>query len=152
MPPHEIERQAIELDLLLTDLIKRYQFRDRNTICCEDVTVSQCYALKELGQEGSLAMTRLAERMRLTISTLTRIVDQLERKGYAKRRRLPADRRIVHVELTTAGRSVLRRIETLIRESECNVLRRLSRGEREGLLTGLRRLNAALDARDQGTQ
>ena len=152
MSPHGIERQAIELDLLLTDLIKRYQFRDRNTICCEDVSVSQCYALKELGQEGSLAMTRLAERMRLTISTLTRIVDQLERKGYAKRRRLTADRRVVHVELTAPGRRILRRIEALIRESECGVLKRLSSAEREGLLNGLRQLNAALDARERQTE
>ena len=144
MPGDELDRQAGQLDRLLTALIKRYQFRDRNTICCEDVTVSQCYALKSLGEHGSLPMTRLSELMCLSISSLTRLVDQLERKRYVTRRRLPADRRIRCVELTPAGKGVLRRIEGMIRRSERDVLARMPRADREGLLAGLARLHAAL--------
>ena len=64
-------------------------------------------------------MTRLAELMCLGISSLTRVVDQLETKRYVTRRRLPADLRVCFVEMTAT--------------------------EREGLLTGLRKLNAAID-------
>jgi DNA-binding MarR family transcriptional regulator len=144
----KLDRQAVELDRLLTTLIKRYQFRDRNQICCADVTVSQCYLLKELGEEGSLDMSRLAGRMSLKGSTLTRIVDQLERKNYAVRRRQAADRRVCCVELTPSGKSLLKRLEGMIRRSEREVLETMSAADREGLLHGLRKLTAALDARN----
>jgi len=142
-----IDNQAAELDRLLTALIKRYQFRDRNEVCCGDVTVSQCYVLKELGQEGSLDMGRLAGRMSLKASSLTRVVDQLEKKGHVARRRLAADRRVCCVELTPSGRDLLKRLEGMIRRSERDLLGRLTTQEREGLIHGLRKLNAALDQR-----
>ena len=148
MAKDSLDRQAADLDRLLTSLIKRYQFRDRNQICCADVTVSQCYVLKELGRGESLDMGRLAARMSLKASTLTRVVDQLERKKYAARRRLPADLRICCVELTPQGKSVLKRLEGMIHRSEREVLETLSKSDREGLLNGLKKLNAALDARD----
>ncbi|HEY3174125.1 MAG TPA: MarR family transcriptional regulator [Candidatus Polarisedimenticolia bacterium] len=145
MSVDKLERQAAELDLLLTALIKRYQFRNRNRICCEDVTVSQCYVLKELSGHGTLAMTRLAGLMRLGVSSLTRVVDQLESKGYATRRRLPADRRVVCVEMTPAGKGVLKGIDGMIRRSEKEALVKMTPAQREGLLAGLRTLNDVID-------
>lgn len=141
-----LDAQAAELDSLLTALIKRYQFRNRNKICCEDITVSQCYVLKSLKEHGALPMTRLAELMCLGISSLTRVVDQLESKCYVARRRLPADRRVCFVEMTTSGRSVVNRAEGMIRRSEREALEHMAAVEREGLLSGLRKLNAAIDA------
>lgn len=145
MADDRIDRQSEELDRLLTALIKRYQFRNRNRICCEDVTVSQCYVLKELADHGTLAATRLAGLMRLGLSSLTRVVDELEAKGYVARRRLPADRRVICVEMTPAGKSALRRMEARILRSEKEVLEKMSPAEREALLEGLRRLNDAID-------
>lgn len=141
-----LDAQAAELDSLLTALIKRYQFRNRNKICCEDITVSQCYVLKALGEHGALPMTRLAEIMCLGISSLTRVVDELEAKQYVTRRKLPADRRVCFVEMTVSGNTVLRRAEGMIRRSEREALEHMAATEREGLLSGLRKLNAAIDA------
>jgi len=143
MPKDRLTRQAEELDRLLTSLIKRYQFRDRHTICCDQVTVSQCYVLKTLGEHGTLVMNRLAGLMCLGLSSLTRVVDELERKRYVLRRRLPADRRVCCVELTPGGKEVLKRIEEMIRRSEREVLERLSDTERRGLLAGLAKLEEA---------
>ncbi|HET9482026.1 MAG TPA: MarR family transcriptional regulator, partial [Candidatus Polarisedimenticolia bacterium] len=85
--------------------------------------------------------------MCLSVSALTRVVDQLEKKAYATRRRLPADRRVIFAELTPAGKAILKRMETMIRHSEREVLSEMAPADREGLLRGLRHLNAALQAR-----
>ncbi|MGH9869970.1 MAG: MarR family winged helix-turn-helix transcriptional regulator [Candidatus Polarisedimenticolia bacterium] len=140
-----LERQAQELDRLLTTLIKRYQFRDRNSICCEGVTVSQCYVLKELGQRGPLTMTALAGAMCLAVSTLTRVVAQLERRGHVARRPPAGDRRVREVSLTGSGAALLRTMERRIRASEQQILETLTPADRAGLLRGLRRLTQALD-------
>ena len=141
-----LDAQAAELDSLLTALIKRYQFRNRNKICCEDITVSQCYVLKALKEHGALPMTRLAELMCLGISSLTRVVAQLETKRYVTRRRLPADLRVCFVVMTASGKSVVKRAEGMIRRSEREALEHMAAADREGLLSGLRKLNAAIDA------
>jgi len=140
-----LDGQAAELDRLLTRLIKKYQFRDRNTVCCGDVTVSQCYVMKELGRRGPLTMTALAEAMCLAVSTLTRVVDQLERSGRVQRTAAEADRRVREVALTPSGSALLRTMEGRIRRSEKDVLERLTAADREGLLRGLRQLVQALD-------
>jgi len=143
-----LDRQARQLDRELTALIKRYQFRDRNRVLCDGITVSQCYALREIAMEGSLVMTKLAGRMYLSLSAMTRVADQLEASGLVRRRRLPADRRVHLVELTAAGRVLLRRIDARTRSREREVLARLSPSEREGLIAGLHRLNEVLGPMD----
>ncbi|HET6372927.1 MAG TPA: MarR family transcriptional regulator [Candidatus Polarisedimenticolia bacterium] len=144
--PGNLTKQAEELDGLLTDLIKRYRSRDRSTICCDGVTVAQCYALKALGRHGSPTMSRLAKALRLSLSAATRVVDQLETKGYALRCRTGPDGRVCCVELTASGRSLLSRMQGMICASEREVLSRMTASERERLLAALRGFNAALDA------
>jgi DNA-binding MarR family transcriptional regulator len=54
-----------------------------------------------------LRMTELADRLRVTPGGLTRIVDRLERRGWARRVRPVDNRREVHVVLTERGRAGL---------------------------------------------
>src|SRR5690606_18937495 len=44
----QLARDAAALQRALSDLIRVYQFRDRDRICCHDISVSQCYALEAL--------------------------------------------------------------------------------------------------------
>lgn len=144
----KIDHEADLLDRELTRLVKRYQFRDRHQVACDGITVSQCYALKEIDAAGSLVMTQLAEKLYLSLGAATRVVDQLDSGGLARRRRLPADRRCHAVELTPSGRARLRRIESRVRARESAVLRRLDPAQRRGLLEGLRRLNEVFASED----
>ncbi len=58
---------------------------------------------------GSLRMTDLAERVMLSPSGLTRMVDRLAREGLVERHRFDGDARVTLARLTSRGRSVLRR-------------------------------------------
>jgi DNA-binding MarR family transcriptional regulator len=57
----------------------------------------------------ALRMTELAERVMLSPSGLTRLVDQLVEEGLVQRERVPHDARVVLARLTDRGRQVLRR-------------------------------------------
>ena len=37
----------------LSELLRVYQFRDRDRICCYDVSITQCYALEALSPRSS---------------------------------------------------------------------------------------------------
>jgi len=103
----------------LSDLIRVYQFRDRDRICCHDVSVSQCYALQALAERGGLTLNDLAAHLYLDKSTASRVVDALERKGYVARSPHPGDRRALLLAATEAGRELHRRIQRdLLAEEE----------------------------------
>src|SRR5262245_3334698 len=97
----------------LEDLLRVYQFRDRDRICCFDVSVSQCYALEGLVRRGGMTLNDLAAYLYIDKSTASRVVDALERKGYVARSPHPKDGRAVLLEATSAGRE----LEGKIRES-----------------------------------
>jgi DNA-binding MarR family transcriptional regulator len=59
-------------------------------------------ALDILDQRGPISAGELAEAMHLSSGAITTLVDRLERRGYARRRRDEDDRRRVLIELTPA--------------------------------------------------
>src|SRR5262245_9262005 len=106
-----LARDAAALHRALSDLVRVVQFRDRDRICCYDVSVTQCYAIEEMVRRGPLTVNELAAALYLDKSTASRVVDGLERKGYATRTPHPDDRRALLLAVTEAGRALFERIE-----------------------------------------
>lgn len=102
---------ALALHRVLSDLTRMLQFRDRDRICCHDVSVTQCYALEALVARGELTLNELAAELYLDKSTASRVVDALVAKGYAERRPHPDDGRAVQLTPTRAGRRLYEKID-----------------------------------------
>jgi MarR family transcriptional regulator, 2-MHQ and catechol-resistance regulon repressor len=117
-----LRRDAAALRQALSELSRVYAFRERDRICCHDVSVTQCYALDALGGEGPLTLNELAAELYLDKSTTSRVVDALERKGYAERLENPASRRSILVGITPGGEALRRRIEADILADEMRLL------------------------------
>ena len=64
------------------------------------LTVPQILLLHQLVVNGSSTISELAEHLNLANSTISGIVDRLERDGFVYRLKDEVDRRIVHVHLT----------------------------------------------------
>ena len=117
--PDTASRQdAQRLQDALERLVRVYQYRDRDRICCYDVSVTQCHALEALVGGGTATLNELAARLYLDKSTASRVVDALERKGYMTRARHPEDGRALELHATPAGRELVARIrEDLLGET-----------------------------------
>ncbi len=129
----------------MLELIKRYQFRDRNQATCCGISVSQCYIIETLNRYGALTMKGLAARMRLSVSTITRVIEPLIRKKLVSREEDPNDRRVRLIELTPEGRKVFMKNWSSIIESEESILEQFSPEHREVLIDFLIKLNAAME-------
>ena len=81
--------------------------------------------------------------MGVTAATMSLAIDRLERKGYAARARDTADKRRVHVRLTSAGLRMRQASSVLDRSRVEDLLGRLSEREREAAIHGLTLLAAA---------
>lgn len=60
---------------------------------------------------GRRTCMEIGEQMVTPVPDVTRVIDRIERLGYAERRRFPADRRVVHVSLTRKGLDLLAAID-----------------------------------------
>ena len=67
-----------------------------------------------LGDEDGLTMSELGKRCGLESSTMTPLVDELERRKLIGRVRAPEDRRVIRLHLTPAGRELEPRLRTLL--------------------------------------
>jgi DNA-binding MarR family transcriptional regulator len=54
-------------------------------------------------------MGKLSERMYLHMSTISGIVDRLEKKGFVERKRDVVDRRVVKISLTKSGKKLVQK-------------------------------------------
>jgi MarR family transcriptional regulator, 2-MHQ and catechol-resistance regulon repressor len=144
-PAASDDTRVLRLHRAVAELVRRYQFRDRNEICCFGISVSQCYALEALGEEGELVMGALAARMRLSVSTMTRVVDQLEGHGLVRRARRREDNRVCCVAPTAEGRALLATISSELLASERAILEKVPAAHRDSVISGLEELSRAID-------
>ena len=121
-PDSGLEADAENLYAALSELVRVYQFRDRDTICCYDVSVTQCYAIEALLRRGPSGLNDLAAELYLDKSTTSRVVATLERKGYVTRTRHPEDGRAVVLSVTGPGRRLHDRIRKDLVEEERRLL------------------------------
>src|SRR5688500_17024825 len=110
----QLEADTVDLHRALSDLVRVYQFRDRDRICCYDISVSQCYALEAVAEHGPLTLNDLAARLYLDKSTASRVVDALEKKGYVERRTSEVDRRSLQLVDTSDLRELYRPTDAAI--------------------------------------
>ena len=151
--PPRLESDAAALHEALSELVRVYQFRDRDRICCHDISVTQCYALEALLRRGPSGLNELAAELYLDKSTASRVIAALERKRYVTRAPHPEDGRAVVLTVTAAGRRLHDRIrreliaearqlledfEPEVREGAARLILRLARSAaaRSGAATG----------------
>jgi MarR family 2-MHQ and catechol resistance regulon transcriptional repressor len=116
--PTELDRDAVDLHNALSELVRVYQFRDRKSICCYDISVTQCYVLEYLVDNDASTLRQLAEAMFLDNSTASRVVDALERKGYVLRASDPLDGRATRLAASEEGVRLHDKIESELIETE----------------------------------
>jgi MarR family 2-MHQ and catechol resistance regulon transcriptional repressor len=146
-PEATLDRDAADLQAAVADLVRVYQFRDRDRICCHDISVTQCYALETLVEHGSMRLSALAERLFLDKSTTSRVVTTLVKKGYVEQGPDAQDGRAIALSATRKGRHLCARINDDLVGQQKQLLQDLDPDVRTGVVRVLRRLAQAADAR-----
>jgi len=105
-----------------------------------DLTMQQFGILRLLSQDGSLPMSSLSEKLRISPPVVTGIIDRLEKKGLVKRTANSVDRRRTEIVLIDKGKIVYRKIQADYRRSLHESLgRSLTLEEQETLARLLRK-------------
>ena len=105
-----------------------------------DLTSPQFYVLATIGYAGGLPFGEIGEKMMVTVSNLTGIVDRLEEKRLVVRERDARDRRVVRVTLTEKGMKVYKNTIPLFEKSISQFFSPLNKIQQKELASLLRRL------------
>ena len=101
--------------------------------------------LAALREKDGRRMGDLSTTTSIEVSTLTRLVDNMEENGLVARRRDANDTRAVLLHVTAAGRRLTRRILPIADRYEAVALKGFGAAEAATLKAALRRLYANMD-------
>ena len=104
------------------------------------LTGPQLVALHEVVRLENASAGALARAINLSQSTVTGILDRLEKRQLISRERSGTDRRTVTVSITPTGLAVLEKAPSLLQERFCNEFQKLEEWEQTQMLATLQRL------------
>ena len=112
------------------------------------ITGPQLWALKTISADGSLSLGELTQKMYLHPSTVSGVVDRLEKKGYVVRDRGQKDRRVVNVALTPKGKRLAKKAPNPIQGKMVYGLRRLEARKLNSIYLAVQKLVEIMAVQD----
>ena len=109
------------------------------------LTQAEFRCLRHFGTEESHNNKKIAERMSLSPSRLTRIVDGLVNKGYMTREIDSRDRRNMKVSLSKHGRSIVHQLNNAYINIHKEILEDIEEEQHKPLLSAMNSLLSALE-------
>lgn len=107
------------------------------------ISLPQFRILVVLAARGQQKVTELAAALGVNPSTASRAVDRILEAGLVDRQTNPRSRREVHIRLTKAGERVVRTVTRRRREEIAQIVARMPRTHRAGLVRALNAFSQA---------
>ncbi|MEE1132984.1 MAG: MarR family transcriptional regulator [Caryophanon sp.] len=74
------------------------------------LNITEFAVLELLFHKGDQPIQMIGKKILIASSSITYVVDKLEKKGYVKRTHCPSDRRVIYASLTDEGRAFIESI------------------------------------------
>lgn len=132
------------MQLAFLDLVRGFGLhRPDRTPCDQPVATSEAHALLELEGAHALTQNELARRLGLQKSTVSRLVAQMEGKGWVQRARDDHDRRAQRLRLTAAGSDLGHTIGATRKDKFERLLAAIPHNQRDAIIEAVRVLALA---------
>ena len=112
------------------------------------LTRAQWRALKSISRQEGLSQTELAELLDMETIPVGRVIDRLEKSGYAQRRADPEDRRRWCLYLTEKAASVMAELDVVAQGLRADALRGIGRADLDVMTAVLAQIKQNLVALD----
>ena len=145
MKNKNINKNAEVLGNLTFNLLARCQEKEAHLAEQHSLLEAELKCLRLIGPEESLNNQDIAERMNLSASRLTRIIDGLVRKGYLNREIDKEDRRNMKISLTSIGENLANKINKAFIDIHKDILEEIDISQHESLLITMGNLQLAVE-------
>jgi len=136
---------AERLANLTFNLLANCQEKEVRLAEVHGLTQAEFRCLRLFGKDESLNNKQIAERMKLSPSRLTRIIDGLVKKEYINREIDPNDRRNMRVTLSKKGKLLVHQLNKAYVDIHNEILEDIEVSQHESLITAMEHLLSALE-------
>ncbi|MDF0480016.1 MarR family transcriptional regulator [Vagococcus sp. PNs007] len=109
-----------------------------------DISVKEMHTIEAIGLHDTKTSSEVAEKLSITVGTLTVAINNLVKKDYVERVRTDEDRRVVRLKLTNKGRLFYRAHAQFHKNMVEAALSDMSEEEQDAISKGLKNLHAFL--------
>ncbi len=136
-------RRALSAYVKLLRAGKAIVARLEPRLAAHGLTVTQFGVLEAILHKGPLTQRELGRKVLTSAGNMTDVIDKLQGRGLVRRARDPADRRLVRVDLTAAGRALIAALFPQHADDIADAMSGLGAGELADLAWLLRKLGRA---------
>jgi DNA-binding MarR family transcriptional regulator len=141
----DTNQTAERLANLTFSLLANCQEKEVRLAEVHGLTQSEFRCLRLFGTDESLNNKQIAERMNLSPSRLTRIIDGLVNKEYINREIDPNDRRNMRVTLSRRGKLLVNQLNKAYVDIHYEILQDIEKSQHEPLIIAMEHLLIALE-------
>jgi DNA-binding MarR family transcriptional regulator len=127
------DRQAVDLHEAVDKIMRRFKLEPGLLVgsAYANLHVNDVGLLAVLAEPGNWNIRKITRVLNVPFSTVSSALDRLEKRRLISRRRRPGDRRVVYIELTSAGARVAKKLRATQIETCRRMLSGLSARDRE---------------------
>ena len=130
---------------LIFNLLTRCQVKEEWLAAKRGLFQAEFKCLRIFGSDKSLTCKEIANRMNLSRSRITRVIDGLEKKGYMNREIDQTDRRNMRVTLSRRGKIFTTKLNREFTDMHYEILQDIDVSKHESLITTLEHLLTATE-------
>ena len=145
MDNREINATATQLADLTYRLLNSCHEKEEWLAKQYGLTQAEFRCLRHLHSNESINNKEIADRMNLSASRLTRIIDGLVEKGYVVREIEPNDRRNMRVYLSEQGGTFVKQLDDAYTNIHAQILMDIESGQHKPLINAMTHLLSALE-------
>jgi len=145
-----VERFDLRILTSLRRIVRASDLYSRKLESQYNITLPQLVCLLAVAEEGPFPTSQLARRVFLSASTVVGILDRLEERGFIRRERGVADRRLVRVATTDSGKTLAGQAPSPLQDGLANALKNLPELEQATIALSLERIVELMEAGQLG--
>ncbi len=145
MDQRELNVTASQLSELTFKLLASCHEKEERLAKQYGLTQAEFRCLRQLHQKESINNKEIADRMNLSASRLTRIIDGLVVKGYVTREIEPNDRRNMRVYLSEKGGNLVQQLDSAYINVHAQILSDIDQNQHKPLISAMSHLLSALE-------
>ncbi len=145
--PAHIDREQLKAELILSSVRMKKIVKN---LLCGGITQREFFVLEVLNTKGlkygnGMYVSVLADTIHVSTPQASRMLKNMEEKGYIRREAVEGDARLKRIFLTEQGKETAARTKTMIEQIEHRVLEGIGKEELETFCKVVQKLLANMD-------
>lgn len=142
----EDKQLSLKLFVVLSRALESVEKQVIKDIKSHDMNLTEFAVMEFLYNKGEQPIQVIGKKVLLASSSITYVVDKLEKKSYLERIACPKDRRVIHGKLTDKGHELMDEIFPQHKTAMAEFFADLSKEEKEQSIELLRKIGLYADS------